>query len=122
MALLKLCAKCGAIVPAGVRHCDSCAVAVRAADNRRRAAKPSQAFYRSPEWRRVSRAVRDRDGACVRCGSTERLMAHHLAPGLTALLEAGDLDGALDTDRCQTLCARCSGRIDGARSWDGRRG
>jgi 5-methylcytosine-specific restriction endonuclease McrA len=99
--------------------CPACAPAVKAADEARRRAKPSQAFYRSPAWRRVSALVRERDGCCVRCGSTERLMAHHRIP-LAQLLAAGDIEAALDPDGCETLCGRCSGREDGARSWTGR--
>lgn len=36
-----------------------------------------RASYKSKEW---SKAVRQRDGKCVKCGSTKKLHAHHIKP------------------------------------------
>jgi hypothetical protein len=50
------------------------------------------------EW---SVAVRSRDGACVKCGVTERLHAHHI------LRKSEHPDKALDVDNGMTLCNEC---------------
>jgi 5-methylcytosine-specific restriction endonuclease McrA len=61
--------------------------------------------YTRPEWRELSFAVVKRDGACVRCGSTFRLGAHHGAPRA---------EGGPDTpENLETLCVRCHGRESG---------
>lgn len=65
-----------------------------------------QAFITSTAWRRVSRLVRLRDGACVECGATSQLTAHHLVPVRV------DPSLALDPDNCITLCRRCHGRAE----------
>jgi len=50
--------------------------------------------------------VTKRDGACVRCGSTHYLSAHHLDPRR---------DGGLDVpENLVSLCVRCHGRATAA--------
>jgi 5-methylcytosine-specific restriction endonuclease McrA len=57
-------------------------------------------FYQSPEWRRLSKAARDRDqGECALCGSTNRVQAHH---------RVHRKEGGPDTlENLVSLCARC---------------
>lgn len=50
------------------------------------------------EW---SAAIRARDGACLHCGVTDPLVAHHIVPKS----ERPDL--ALDMENGQTLCCNC---------------
>lgn len=58
--------------------------------------------YQSTAWRRLSLAVVQRDGACVRCGQTVFLSAHHIVPRSEG--------GADLLDNLETLCTRCHGR------------
>ena len=60
---LKPCLDCGRITTGS--RCPPC-----------RRASP----YQQPAWRRLSAFVVARDGACVLCGGTERLSAHHVIP------------------------------------------
>ena len=64
--------------------------------------------YRAPEWRRLSRQVTERDGACVRCGSTEYLNAHHITP----CAETGLI---VPAEQLVTLCVSCHGKPEAAR-------
>lgn len=42
--------------------------------------KLAQSVRRMTEYRRWAESVRDRDGACVKCGSTDSLESHHKRP------------------------------------------
>jgi 5-methylcytosine-specific restriction endonuclease McrA len=50
---------------------------------RKDAGSPTSQSLRSqttPTWRQLSLAVIERDGACVQCGATSMLNAHHVIP------------------------------------------
>jgi HNH endonuclease len=65
----------------------------------RRLARAGEAAYRQTAWRRLSREVVARDGACVRCRSPRpHLQAHHVDPR-----HDGGIDAA---SNLITLCAR----------------
>lgn len=82
---LKPCLRCGRIVNGST--CDPC-----------KRASP----YQQPAWRALSHAVVQRDGACVECGSTRYLAAHHVIPRAEG--------GADHPANLTTLCASCHGR------------
>ena len=63
--------------------------------------------YQQPAWRRLSRHVVSRDEACVRCGSTHCLSAHHVI--------ARAEGGADHVDNLVTLCARCHAQLEAER-------
>lgn len=66
----------------------------------------NQSPYYQPAWRRLSQQVTSRDGACVRCGSTHRLSAHHVIPRR---------DGGPDEpDNLVSLCVSCHARLEAA--------
>jgi 5-methylcytosine-specific restriction endonuclease McrA len=68
--------------------------------------------YTTPAWRQLSLAVVRRDGACVKCGGTFRLSAHHVMPRV----EGGpDAPGNLET-----LCVVCHGRESAEERGSGR--
>lgn len=65
--------------------------------------------YVTREWRRLSQAVTARDGRCQvpSCGSTSRLVAHHLE---------NRREGGPDAmDNLVTLCASCHSRYEADR-------
>jgi 5-methylcytosine-specific restriction endonuclease McrA len=69
--------------------------------------------YHQADWRRLSREVVARDGACVECGSPgPHLQAHHVDPR-----REGGIDA---TSNLVTLCASCHARLRPAtrRYWD----
>ena len=93
-------------------RCGSCIRTARArynasAPDRTGSATPArrahQKFMNSTQWRKMSKDVRLRDGACVDCGSTEKLTVHHLVPVRV------NPELALDPDNCVTLCRFCHG-------------
>lgn len=104
-----LCARCQERRPKRVhaprkgerRSTDAAAVMARA---------KVRAFYGTPEWKRTRAIVRQRDGACVMCGSRDRLSVDHIIPRRDAPHLAFELSNL------RTLCASCHGRRDGARS------
>lgn len=58
--------------------------------------------YTAPEWRQMSVAVVSRDRACVQCGGTTLLSAHHVVPRV---------EGGPDAlENLEALCVRCHGR------------
>lgn len=60
--------------------------------------------YRTADWRRVAKTVTERDGACVRCGSTHYLSAHHIIPRA---------EGGPDTpENLVSLCVSCHARLE----------
>jgi 5-methylcytosine-specific restriction endonuclease McrA len=69
----------------------------------------------SAAYQRARARVIERDGACVRCGATERLSAHHVVPAV-------ECEDPTDEANMLTLCLRCHGRADGGRSHGGRGG
>ena len=94
MPALKPCLDCGRLAQGS--RCRICA-------NVRNRTNP----YWTPAWRRLSAAVTARDGACVQCGSTRDLHAHH---------DVGRADGVPDApENLITLCAACHGRLEGHR-------
>ncbi len=61
-----------------------------------------QSPYQTQAWRALSFAVVQRDGACVQCGSTFMLAAHHVVPRA---------EGGPDTLwNLEAQCVRCHGR------------
>jgi 5-methylcytosine-specific restriction endonuclease McrA len=54
------------------------------------------------DWCEIRARVHERDGICVRCGSTRRLHVHHRVP-----LRYG---GSNDIGNLELLCARCHGQ------------
>lgn len=67
--------------------------------------KVADAFYRSPEWLAVRRAVEARDGKFCRCCGKAgvRLFADHI-------VEIKDGGAKLDPANVQLLCGGCHGR------------
>lgn len=66
--------------------------------------KGGHSDYRGPNWRRQSKAVKNRDNyTCRHCGATDGLQAHHIEPFVTfaSYLEANALDNLI------TLCLVC---------------
>jgi 5-methylcytosine-specific restriction endonuclease McrA len=58
--------------------------------------------YTTPAWRQLSLDVIKRDGACVQCGATGRLQAHHIVPRV---------EGGPDTPgNLEVRCVACHGR------------
>ena len=97
------------------RHCAEHAAVARAKDNARRTTHPRKRIYSDPRWPKIRRAVLERDDfTCRHCGHYDPtgrgLVCDHvqgaLAPGVDPF----------DPHLCQTLCRRCSGVKDGARS------
>jgi 5-methylcytosine-specific restriction endonuclease McrA len=82
---LKPCIKCGRITTGS--KCPAC-----------RRNSP----YITPSWRQLSLLVIQRDGACVQCGSTHYLSAHHI--------RAREHGGADHPSNLVALCASCHGR------------
>lgn len=109
--LLKTCNKCGKLIPYGISRCPDCE-AKRPAEqeanarrhNRKRKADPKyKAFYRSKEWRALSRIMMSRaDYRCQECGglATE---VHHTKPIQT---EEG-WERRLDETNLMVLCIKC---------------
>ena len=73
----------------------------------------ARSVYDTRAWRATSKAVRARDGRCVKCGSTENLSAHHSPLPVETILALGF--DPYDPDACTTLCATCHGAEDGGR-------
>ncbi len=88
---LKPCLDCGRL-----SHGSRCQACTR----RRQQASP----YQRADWRRLSRAVTARDGACLLCGSTHYLSAHHVIPRAHG---GPDAPGNL-----VSLCARCHAQVE----------
>ena len=119
MPIAAMCSNCKQVVPTVDRGlCPRCAPARAAADQARRAAHPRTAIYRTPQWRKASRACMERHRwRCTDCGRhiTElkrlglRLMADHVIP----ILECSD---PYDQANLQARCSSCGGSKDGARS------
>jgi 5-methylcytosine-specific restriction endonuclease McrA len=62
--------------------------------------------YTTPTWRQLSLAVIERDGACVQCGATSMLNAHHVIRRE---------EGGPDTPaNLIALCVVCHGRASAA--------
>jgi 5-methylcytosine-specific restriction endonuclease McrA len=79
-------------------------------DNARRNRKQWRQGRNTARWRQLRAAALARDGhQCRRCGSSDDLTVH-LNPQLAGDHEAATLDDL------ETLCRRCHGQVDGARS------
>ena len=85
------CIGCGALLQAG----SWCPICKRASP------------YQQPAWRHLSREVVARDGACVRCGSTYYLAAHHKLPRSEG--------GPDHPSNLEALCASCHARLEADR-------
>ena len=95
-------------------------VAARGAKNRAEAhyrwkggsSQLSQSIRRLNEYRKWAKAVRARDGACVRCGGLDKLEAHHRIPfsdllalyGVTTREEARECQALWMIINGETLC------------------
>ena len=87
---MKPCIDCGRLTRAS--RCRTCS-----------AASP----YQTANWRQVARAVTAAAGRCERCGSTNRLTAHHRIPRAE-----GGPDAAWNLE---TLCMSCHNRVEAER-------
>ena len=63
--------------------------------------------YTTPAWRQLSLAVVRRDGACVDCGGSFMLAAHHVIPRAEG--------GPDSSSNLETLCVVCHGREEAKR-------
>lgn len=64
----------------------------------RAAPKVAEAFYTSPEWRKlVAKIKRERGNWCQRCGSTQRVIGDHI-------IERKDGGDDLDENNVELLC------------------
>jgi 5-methylcytosine-specific restriction endonuclease McrA len=116
MPIVKLCThpRCGRYRTEG-RHCAEHAKVWRAKDSARRNTHPRKRIYSDPRWPKVRRAVLHRDDhTCQHCGHYDPtgrgLVCDHIHGALTPGVDP------FNAELCQTLCRRCSGRKDGARS------
>lgn len=75
----------------------------------------NQAIRRMSNYRQWAKSVRGRDGACLRCGVTGNLEAHHRTPlasllrhfGITSTDDARNEPRLWDLALGETLCRRC---------------
>ena len=107
MPHLKICTSCGRTFAWEPRQsrCPEC----RRTYTAKRNARPQSRFWQSPAWNQTRARVLERGGdRCTRCGSTEKLQAHHVR-----------YDAPLDPDTCVTLCGACHGHESGSnqRAW-----
>ena len=124
MPQLVICLDCGDMVAPPDRPpslCDGCRVKRNARRPSRRPddgrtpatverRRQSHRLYGTAAWRRVREAVKARDGECMACGALDDLTVDHIIPATV------DPSLALELDNLRTLCRRCHGRKDGARS------
>ena len=74
-------------------------------------------FYQSPEWRAMSRRIRERDGwLCTAC--KPRTVAARLVHHVTPLSEGGE---ALDPANLTSLCSECHREAHGYVIDEGKR-
>jgi len=92
-----------------LHRCAEHQVAFARVDNAKRNRKAWRHGRTSKRWQQIRAAVLARDGRCLECGSTADLTVH-----LDPALEGNHL--AAGPENCATLCRRCHGRLDGARS------
>jgi uncharacterized membrane protein YeaQ/YmgE (transglycosylase-associated protein family) len=59
-------------------------------------------FYDRPEWKKLSKTIRNTYQKCLRCSSTDRLCADHIIPRSVR----PDLE--LEVENLQTLCWSCN--------------
>jgi 5-methylcytosine-specific restriction endonuclease McrA len=93
MLKVKRCCPLGHAGPIG-QPCPVCG----SRPHRQRPARPS---LRTQHWRELAVYVKRRDGACVECGVTTGLVAHHVVPA-----REGGVD---DPSNLVTLCRSCHG-------------
>lgn len=65
------------------------------------AQRPNSGLYNTAAWRNLRAGVLAEQGACVRCGSTDRLQVHHIVP------PKGDAEAFYDRDNLAVLCFAC---------------
>ena len=111
--LLKQCNKCGAIVPYGIKYCDSCkqAVDIMREESKQRSNKrynnardpKYKAFYKSAAWRQLSaKRLQDDHFRCAWCNGIATEVDH--------IKELSTEDGwkhRLDYDNVRSLCHDC---------------
>lgn len=115
--LLKECRRCGSLIPYGAVYCNGCTPIVEAEREARRRDNKREAdrrynktrdpkylrFYRSVEWRGMSRVRLQEDGyRCVKCGAIASEV-DHIKPIQTP--EGWEL--RLDFNNTQSLCIKC---------------
>ena len=115
--ILKTCKRCGNLIPYGKTYCSSCApiaevereerrITSKRAGNRRYNKKRDPKyiqFYRSKEWKALSRARLQGDGyRCVKCGAIATEVDH-----IEPIQTDKGWNKRLDYDNTQSLCNRC---------------
>lgn len=111
--LIKKCARCGALVPYGVKWCEACKPDAEAEQQAAKAARLKRAdkkradevtkFYRSKEWLKLSKAYLQSVGyRCERCGRIAECVHHKYY-----VRRPGGWERRLDWDNLEALCAEC---------------
>jgi 5-methylcytosine-specific restriction protein A len=101
------------------RHCAEHAAIWRLKDNARRSTHPRKQVYSHRLWPRVRGAVLARDDfTCQHCGHYDPTGRGLVCDHIHGVTTPGT--DAFDPNQCQTLCWRCSGVKDGARSHTSR--
>lgn len=115
--LLKSCGRCGDLIPYGFSHCPKCKPIVEAErearliEARRRGNRRYNQtrdpmymrFYRSIEWRTLSRKRLHDDGyKCVKCGRIASEVDH-----IKEIQSPEGWELRLDYDNTQSLCIAC---------------
>ena len=111
--LIKKCARCGALVPYGVKWCESCKPDAEAEEQAAKAARLARAdkkradevtkFYRSKEWLTLSKAYLQIVGyRCERCGRIAECVHHK-----HYMRRPGGWERRLDWDNLEALCGEC---------------
>lgn len=109
--LHRICAThgCNQLVPLAARRCPQHQTEWQHTRN----TKPQRWVYNDKRWRTTRRHTLEAAGfQCTLCGETATIADHN--PPLTTLLTRGD--DPFSQHYLRALCAKCSGRVDGARS------
>lgn len=106
---------CSALVPSGVSYC------ARHVKEPRRpfasAVRRNAGLYATAQWRRLRKAVLERQPFCARCGigrDEAALHVHHIIPPM------GNAEAFFNGANLTVLCGRCHG-LETARETRGRR-
>ena len=103
--LARLCPSCG-VAQTTIGLCSACE---GARSRSRLRLEPWRVTYKTKKWRRARENALARDGhACVRCGASENLEAHHVMP----LREGGSPTAV---SNLISLCASCHRRVEASR-------
>lgn len=115
--LLKECRRCGRLIPYGAPYCKECTPIIEAEREARLQESRLKAnrrynktrdpkyikFYRSVEWRTLSRKRLQDDGyRCVKCGAIASEVDH-----IKPIQTPDGWDHRLDYDNTQSLCLNC---------------